>query len=170
SALPPARGARFDPRDLRDERLAIGDALSPLVTLKAQLEARPAVPLFRVELTGPAAARPDRLRTAALDDYDGALFTSDAEYRRAGHPLAGAPALGDRPAPGARVRVRVSLLGLRGPFLPAAGRPVALGGDVAGDRLGFDARSGTLVTARTDLTRLRYDVVGAVGPPPAAPR
>jgi transglutaminase-like putative cysteine protease len=165
-ALPPARGARFDPRDLRGERLQIDDALSPLVRLKSQLKAEPPAALFRVELGGGATgARPDRMRTAALDHYDGALFTSAGEYRRAGHELAGDPALGGATAPGARIRQRVTVLGLDGPFLPTAGRPVALEGDVAAAGFGFDATTGNLVTDRSRLSGLRYAVVSAVPVP-----
>jgi transglutaminase-like putative cysteine protease len=163
-ALPPSGRDRFDPRDLRDKRLQIDDALSPLVELKSQLKADPPAALFRVRLKGGSGTRPDRVRTGALEAYDGALFTSDGEYRRAGHVLAGDPALGGR-SPGSRVRMRITILGLRGPFLPAPGRPLRVDGDLAGDRIGFDSDAGTLVSARTDLSGVSYEITSAMSVP-----
>jgi hypothetical protein len=124
-ALPPARGDRLDPRDLRDQRLEIDDALSPLVVLKSQLKADPSRPLFRITVDAGDAPTPDRVRTAALDAYDGALWTTTGDYRRAGHELPGDAALGDA-SPGRTVRQSVTILDLEGPFLPAMGRPVRI--------------------------------------------
>ncbi len=162
-ALPPARGDRLDPRDLRGERLQIDDALSPLVLLKSQLKAEPPQPLFRItiEVGGDA---PDRVRTAALDTYDGALWTTTGDYRRAGSELPGDAVLGHLP-PGARVRQSITILGLEGPFLPAAGRPFRLDGDLDEAVMGFDPTAGTLVSARTHLRGLSYDVESAVVAP-----
>ncbi len=166
-ALPPARGDRLDPRDLRDERVQIDDALSPLVLLKSQLKAEPPQPLFRIELDGAFEAggdAPDRMRTAALDAYDGALWTTTGDYRRSGSQLPGDPVLGHAP-PGARVRQQITILGLEGPFLPAAGRPLRLDGDLDEAGMGFDAAAGTLVSARTHLRGLSYEVESAVVAP-----
>jgi hypothetical protein len=102
-ALPPARGDRLDPRDLRDQRLEIDDVFSPLVVLKSQLKADPSRPLFRITVDAGDAPTPDRVRTAALDAYDGALWTTTGDYRRAGHELPGDAALSaSTPAPTAR--------------------------------------------------------------------
>jgi hypothetical protein len=73
-ALPPARGDRMDPRDLRDQRLEIDDALSPLVVLKSQLKAdrhgpcsaSPSTPATRPPRIG-CGPRPRRLRRSAVD-------------------------------------------------------------------------------------------------------
>jgi hypothetical protein len=163
-ALPPARGDRLDPRDLRGERLQIDDALSPLVLLKSQLKADSPQPLFRISIEDADGAAPDRVRTAALDAYDGALWTTTGDYRRAGSELPGDAVLGHVP-PGARVRQRITILGLEGPFLPAAGRPLRLDGDLDQAVMGFDATAGTLVSARTHLRGLSYDVESAVVAP-----
>jgi hypothetical protein len=64
-ALPPARGDRLDPRDLRDQRLEIDDVFSPLVVLKSQLKADPSRPRFRITVDAGDAPTPDRVRTAA---------------------------------------------------------------------------------------------------------
>jgi transglutaminase-like putative cysteine protease len=162
-ALPPARGDRLDPRDLRDERFQIDDALSPLVLLKSQLKAEPPQPLFRISIEAGGDA-PDRVRTAALDAYDGALWTTTGDYRRAGSELPGDAVLGHVP-PGARVRQSITILGLEGPFLPAAGRPLRLDGDLDEAVMGFDATAGTLVSARTHLRGLSYALESAVVAP-----
>jgi len=163
-ALPPARGDRLDPRDLRGERLQIDDALSPLVLLKSQLKAEPPQPLFRITIAVADGEAPDRVRTAALDAFDGALWTTTGDYRRAGSELPGDAVLGHVP-PGAAVRQSITILGLEGPFLPAAGRPLRLHGDLDEAVMGFDATAGTLVSARTHLRGLSYEVDSAVVAP-----
>jgi len=164
-ALPPARGERLDPRDLRGERLQIDDALSPLVLLKSQLKADSPQPLFRIRLDLTSGGDgPDRVRTAALDTYDGALWTTTGDYRRAGSELPGDAVLGQLP-PGARVHQSITILGLEGPFLPAAGRPLRLDGDLDDADVGFDATAGTLVSARTHLRGLSYEAESAVVAP-----
>ncbi len=173
AALPPGRDDRFDPRDLRHERLEIGDVLSPLVAVKAQLKSTPPQELFRVELEIDGGPAPDRMRVAALDAYDGALWTATGDYLRAGHDLPGDPAGGpgdDAPggaggrdrAPVAEVRQTVTLLGLDGPFLPAAGRAVAVDAGEDAAATGFDAASGNLVTTRTDRRGTSYVVISEV--------
>ncbi|HET6954841.1 MAG TPA: DUF3488 and transglutaminase-like domain-containing protein, partial [Acidimicrobiales bacterium] len=161
AALPPGRGDRFDPRDLRGERFEVDDALSPLVRLKAQLKADPPRELFRIEVDAGDGPRPDRVRTAALDAYDGTLWTATGDYRRAGHELPPDPLAGA----GTVVRQRVTITGLDGPFLPAIGRPVELAADLDSAAVGFDAAAGTLVSARTDLAGVTYEVVSTVALP-----
>ncbi len=163
-ALPPTRGDRLDPRDLRDERLEIDDALSPLVVLKSQLKADPPRALFRITVDAGDGTAPDRVRTAALDAYDGALWTTTGDYRRAGHELPGDAALGDA-SPGREVRQSVTILDLEGPFLPAMGRPVTLDADADEALAGFDPVAGTLVSARTSLRGLHYEVTSVVAAP-----
>jgi hypothetical protein len=156
--IPLADGDRFDPRDLRDQRIEIDDTISPLGALKRQLGAASPRDLFRVEVDSlPPGV--DRVRTAVLDAYDGALWTSTAEYRRAGDDLPGDP-LGLGPGASPRpVRMTVTVDGLAGPFLPTLGRPVAL--DAAG--AGFDSAGGTLVHPDGDLEGYRYEVRSDVG-------
>jgi transglutaminase-like putative cysteine protease len=151
AALPIATGEhRFDPRRLRDQQLEVDDTLSPLVQLKAQLETKPPVELFTVTLEAPTRGAPvDRLRTAALDTYDGALWTTNDRFIVTGRTLPVGQPLRGRVVP---VTQRVSVDRLAGPFLPAAGRPAAM---TARD-FGFDPDSGVLVTSRTRLRGYRY--------------
>ncbi len=161
AVLPLARGDRFDPRDLRDVPLDVDDTLNPLVALKSQISSQTPADLFTVRVDGlPAGV--DRIRVATLDAYDGAQWTSTSEYRRAGATLPPDPLLAGTPAPTTAVRQHVTIAGLRGPFLPAIGRPV----EVEADDVGFDATSGTLVSGARSLAGTSYDVVGEVGPLP----
>jgi hypothetical protein len=155
--LVPARRDRVDPRELRHERLSIDDTLSPLVRLKAQLRAERPDELFRVEVDGPLDGV-DRVRTAALESYDGALWSSAGEYLRAGGELtADGPAISEGRVE--RLRLTVTLAGLEGPFLPTVGRPVTL--DTT-EEVGFDSASGNLVASRRRLAGVRYQVEGDV--------
>jgi hypothetical protein len=160
SAALPVGADRLDPRDLRHERLTVDDALSPLVTLKAQLNAEGPAELFRLRLDG-APAGVDRVRVAALDAYDGALWTATGEYRWAGTEVGPAPTgtdAGDA-AHTVRVRQEVEVLGLEGPFLPALGRPVSLGG---ADDLAVDPAAGVLVAPSGHGRGTSYEVVSDV--------
>jgi transglutaminase TgpA-like protein len=87
-ALPVAAGTdRFDPRSITPQRFAVEDTLTPLVGLKSQLREKPARNLFTVRVTDGGGTTLDRVRTAALDDYDGALWTSADSFLVAGHTL-----------------------------------------------------------------------------------
>src|SRR5262249_8866564 len=66
---------RFDLRDVVPQQLKIEESLSPLSRLKAEL-LRPEANLFTVKMSG-ATDGVDRIRLAALDKYDGAVWTSD---------------------------------------------------------------------------------------------
>ena len=154
------QGDRFDPRDFRDVRLDIDDALSPLVELKSQLSAPSPDEMFTLEVDGlPEGV--DRIRVAALDAYDGAHWTTTAEYRLAGDELPPDPLLVGDPQPTATVHEQVKLSGLDGPFLPVIGRPVSV--DAGGAQVGFDPASGTLVRTNTSPRVTTYDVVSQVG-------
>lgn len=143
---------RFDPRDLRAERLDVRTTLSPLVLVRNQLEAKPEQALFTVTFDGRAPT--DRVRVAALEQYDGALWTGPSEHLLAGSVLPAGKLGGEQPA---LVSQRVQIQRLRGPFLPAAGRPVR----VRGTEVGFNADAGTLVTTQP-LRDYRYEVVSTV--------
>jgi transglutaminase-like putative cysteine protease len=153
--VPVASGtARFDPRTVAPQEFQVEDTLTPLVGLKSQLREQPSRTLFTVQVSGPATI--DRVRTAALDRYDGALWTSDDSFLVAGRTLPADPNL-DRPQ---LVHARVSIEDLTGPYLPVVGWPVQVGAS----GLGFSARSGVLVTHGPDVHGLSYDLVGAVAP------
>ena len=157
--VPLASGDRFDPRELRDVRLDIDESLSPLVEIKSQLGAERPGELFTLDVDGlPAGV--DRVRVAALDAYDGAQWTTTAEYRLAGAELPADPLWEGRPQPVVAVRQRITVTGLEGPFLPVIGRPSDV---AAGAGLAYDAGSGTLVRTGSTTPTLRYEVVGEVG-------
>jgi hypothetical protein len=94
------------------------------------------------------------MRTAALDDYDGALWTSGDNFLVAGHTLPVDPNL-EHPR---RVAARVEVQDLAGPYLPVLGWPVKV--DATG--LGFSAGSGVLVGPGANLRGTNYDLVGEV--------
>ncbi|TWP52510.1 DUF4129 domain-containing protein [Lentzea tibetensis] len=158
--LPLASGQhRFDPRDVLAPPITSTDTLTPLATLKSQLIEDPPRTLFTVRIDRDAADGVDRVRTAALDVFDGTTWTSADTYRVAGSHLSVDPAL-TRSRP---VTARVELQELSGPHLPVLGWPsrLAAGGDSAG-RLGFDPSSGVVVSATPSLYGLSYDLTGEV--------
>jgi transglutaminase-like putative cysteine protease len=151
--VPVATGQdRFDLRDVVPVNLDIGDSISPLVTLKAQLRA-PAQDLFTVRIGG-ADAGIDRIRTVALDQYDGALWSSRDEFLLAGHTL---PPNADIVDPG-QVSLRVTISGLAGPYLPEVGLPVT----VAATRIGYSPDSGTLATDAPSVAGMSYQLTADV--------
>jgi transglutaminase-like putative cysteine protease len=152
--VPLATGAdRFDPRTAVPLRFDTGDTLTPLVTLKSQLRQQPARPLFTVRVQDAAGIPLDRVRTAALDRFDGAVWTSDDRYLVAGRTLAPDPSLTES----RRARIHVEIEGLPGPYLPVVGWPVQVGAT----GVGFSDTSGVLVS-NGSLPGLRYDLVGEV--------
>ena len=156
--VPVSTGAnRFDPRTVVPIPLNIDDGLTPLVTLKSQLRQQPPQTLFTVRFQpGASALKIDRIRTAALDQFDGALWTSDDTYLVSGHSLAGNPTV----AHPSRTTVHVDIAALAGPYLPTVGWPVGV--DRSG--LGFSHDSGILVTDATTLTGLAYDETAELRP------
>jgi transglutaminase-like putative cysteine protease len=160
--VPVAAGTgRFDPRTVTPQQYEVEDTLTPLVGLKAQLKEKPTRSLFTVRFEDQPTTV-DRVRTAALDTFDGALWTSGDTFRSAGHILPADPNL-EHPQ---LVRAHVSLLDLTGPYLPVVGWPVQVGAT----GLGFSASSGVLVTHGADTHGISYDMVGAVAPDDAGLR
>ena len=160
AAVAPA-GERFDPRELRDARVEIDDALSPLATLKGQLGADEPADLFTVRLDG-APEGLDRVRVAALDQYDGALWTASGDYRLTDGPVESQPHVGGDG--GTRVRARVTVEGLDGPFVPVVGFPTSVSGAGAGGgaTVAVDASTGVVVSTRARSERIRVDVEARV--------
>ncbi|MFD9891350.1 transglutaminaseTgpA domain-containing protein [Amycolatopsis sp. NPDC059027] len=158
--LPLATGEhRFDPRVFWPPPRQQAETLSPLVTLKSQLREEPPRRLFTIRV-GDGGAGIDRVRVAALDDFDGVLWTCSDRFLTAGHQLPGVP--GETRTH--RVSAHITVDELRGPFLPVLGRPARLAGQAvdAGDfSIGTD--SGVLVTNREFPRGLGYDLTGAIG-------
>lgn len=149
--------ARFDPRHLLRSHSRVVDTVTPLALVRGQLQEMPRRSLFTVEqLSGPPL---DRVRTAALDAYDGSFWTSDDRFLRAGHRLASASGR----AASARVELRVDIAGLDQPYLPAAGFPERITAD---GQVQFCAVSGVLTSVADRPSKLHYDLVAVV---PALP-
>ncbi|GGU32225.1 transglutaminase TgpA family protein [Lentzea flava] len=150
---------RFDPRDLLAPPVASTDALTPLSQLKKQLNESPPRPLFTVRMTLDGTMPVDRVRTAALDTFDGTTWTATDTYRVAGSHLTVDPALQHRKP----VTARIELQGLAGPYLPVVGWPSRLDGpgETRG-RFGFDPRSGVVVSTGPISPGFTYDVTGEV--------
>jgi hypothetical protein len=157
-ALPVAKGThRFDPREVVPLRYNINDTLTPLVTLKSQLRENPPRKLFTVQVEGGSTGDAmDRVRTAALDSFDGAVWTSDDSFLVAGHTLPADPSLTNPH----QTRVHIDITSLDGPYLPVIGWPVST--DLSG--AGFSRTSGVLASNQPSLGGMKYDLVGEVRP------
>lgn len=151
---------RFDVRDLLAPPVTSTDTLTPLARLKSQLNDQPARELFTVRLDVESYTQVDRIRTAALDVFDGTTWTSEDTYRVAGSHLTGDAAL----TRGKQVKAHIELQGLAGPHLPVIGWPSRLEAS-GGNRglLGFDPNSGVLISTAPKLQGLSYDVTGEIG-------
>ncbi len=157
-ALPLGRH-RFDPRDVLAPPVASTDVVSPLSQLKSQLKVDPPRTLFTLEFEPGSPTRIDRVRTAALDVFDGTTWTSSDTYRVAGSHLTADPGLlRSRP-----VTARIELKALTGPHLPVIGWPSRLvaDGDAEG-RFGFDPGSGVVVSTTPGPQSLSYRVTGEI--------
>lgn len=158
-ALPLASGEhRFDPRDLVSPPVTSTDTLTPLSQLKSQLTEVPPRMLFTVRIQSGPAELVDRVRTAALDDFDGTTWTAANTYRVAGSHLTADPAQ----TLGKPVTARIEVMEVPGPHLPVIGWPSRL--SAAGaveERFGFDSGSGVVVRTKPE-PGLGYDVTGEV--------
>lgn len=148
---------RFDPRDLKPPPLRPSDTTTPLSGIKRQLLQEDQGRLFTVRLTGESATA-DRIRTTALEQFDGAVWTSADEFMLAGHELTPDPE-GDGARP---VSAEVVVDQLTGPYLPVIGWPAEI--NIASDAaVGFCNASGVLMSA-SPLTGLNYRFDAALSP------
>ena len=159
SALPIADGSRrFDPRELKRQEFRLAESLTPLARIKPQLETAPPVKLFTVRASQRGGSYPlDRVRVAALDSFDGALWTQSRDFVVAGSTLPEGQPL-RRPV--VTVDLDVDVTRLPDPFLPVVGRAVR----VAASDIAFDPRNGTLASTHSAVTGYRYRVTGQVRP------
>ena len=142
-----------DPRDLRPDDITPQAIINPLTEFKAVRNLNPPVGALAIDLPGEENfALLERLPVAVLDAYDGAGWRSTARYQRRGSDL-------DNPNADNSTDVTQSIvLGeIRGPWLPAAQRPVRI--DL--EEVLFDSETGTLV-AGDDILVDRYTVVSRV--------
>lgn len=156
SALPLADGsARVDPRTLYVPPVDVVTGLSPLVELQPQLAASE-TDLYVVRVDGADDVPVDRIRVAALDRFDGALWTQDGEFVLAGTQL---PHVTTYAAGADPVRLEVEVLSNRSRFLPTVGEPTSLTDVDAA----VDVTSGTLVrTGNDEETPLSYRLTALV--------
>lgn len=162
SALPMADEENdFDPRTLREIEVDERVAVSPLSALKADLTLDPPQTLFRIETAGLSdALQIPRIRLVVLDRYDGATWTSSAEYTSVGEVL---PEPVEEPnVEYQQVRQRYTIDGLDGFFLPTAGQPVTVE-TTDGLEVQYDYDSGSLLTDEPDLDGVTYEVVSEIG-------
>ncbi|NUT52913.1 MAG: transglutaminase domain-containing protein [Saccharothrix sp.] len=104
--------------------------------------------------------RIDRVRTAALDTYDGTTWTSSDTYRVAGRNLTVDPELRHSKT----VTAHIELKELSGPYLPVIGWPSRLTSAGGGrGRFGYNPASGVVVDTGSPAQGLSYDVTGEVG-------
>lgn len=149
--------SRADPRSLVHPHVQLADQLSPIVQVKPQLVSPQNAALFRVRVESPGSlAGVDRIRIAALDQFNGSLWSESREFLVAGSTLDRASVLKE---PRQTISLDVHVLGsVPEPFLPVVGQPT----HVHGDHLAFDPSTGTLVSTLKDLGGFSYSVEGEV--------
>ena len=153
--LPIADGSdRIDPRTLRDQPFRLTETLSPLGQVRPQL-GPPRIELFTVTVTNESGGgfRPDRVRIAALDQFDGALWTGTRDFQISGSSL---PDAEDLEEPVQRIRLDVDVKRLLQPFVPVVGEPLLL----SGEGFAFDRATATAVRTTPVTEPFRYQTVG----------
>jgi hypothetical protein len=160
--LSPLMAQRIDPREFDPPTVQVNQAVTPLATIRSQLEQRPARLVATVTISGPGAASVNFIRLTALEDYDGAAWTTSDRFLLAGRVLAGDPLL--RQA--LPVTARVSLAAGAGPYLPEVGWPTAISWQhpAAGQETGFDQDAGTLVAQGLAAAGGTYTLTAGVRP------
>lgn len=161
--LPIADGQeRADPRALIMPDLQVVAGLSPLVEVRPQLSDPTPQTLFEVTVPAEQQNPITHVRIAALDSFDGALWSQTREYEQAGSTL---PESAVSLAGAHDVVLGVRVMHYRNAFLPVVGVPIATSGVDAA----VEPESGTLVSIAalegTPLPDLRYEVTAAVVPP-----
>ncbi|MFG1943082.1 transglutaminaseTgpA domain-containing protein [Nonomuraea sp. NPDC048826] len=131
------------------------DSVSPLDRVSAWLQI-PDRELFTVK-----AEKPLNWRLAVLDRYDGVRWTSGARFQ----PTGGRVPEGEWTGAGETVRQQITFQDLPGTWLPAAERPVEVGGV---DGLAADPASGSLLAAREPGAGFGYQVTSRVARPSRA--
>jgi transglutaminase-like putative cysteine protease len=157
--LPVADGSdRADPRALIERRFQLSTLLTPLALVKPQLETDPPTELFTVQVTKrDGNVKIDRVRVAALDSFDGAVWSQSRDFVVTGSTL---PEGSPLEPPVVTVDLDVDVAQLPNPFLPVVGQPV----QVAADEVAFDPLGGTLVSTRPAVAGYRYRVTAQVRP------
>ncbi|OAA18393.1 protein of unknown function (DUF4129) [Frankia sp. EI5c] len=154
--------ARFDPREHRQPPVDTSALLDPLAQVQVELRTDPPRSLFTAHVSSSTGQLPvDRLRIAALGDFDGAGWRDDGGFVRAGNTL---------PQDGPAVTAATTELGLDvtlddwdDPLLPAAGVPVGL----RGLAVSVQAESGAIAAAAIPRTGEGYRLRAEIAAPGA---
>jgi transglutaminase-like putative cysteine protease len=170
ATLVPAGGARYDPREHWHRPVDDVAVLSPLVQVRGQLATTPPRTLFTVRIAAGTGRLPvDRIRVAALGDFDGAAWQDDGQFVRVERAL---PAPADQVSvtvAQTAVRADVTVTGLDGVLLPSLGRPTALRVRARpGAGAAYQPASGTLATLGAVPDGYRYELASYVAIPTEA--
>ncbi|HET6703818.1 transglutaminaseTgpA domain-containing protein [Amycolatopsis sp.] len=144
-AVHPTGRPAYSLRDDEPAPVPAASVASPLDDIAARLRT-PAAPVFRYTAPEPVDAWP----VAVFDDFDGANWRTDTDFRRVGREIAPGPEVS---APVSRKSARVEVTGLTGPWLPSQTWPASVEGVPAL----VDEHRGTLVAERS-AAGARYTV------------
>ena len=164
AAAIPATALRssFDPRTLRSQDVEVQTRVSPLAGVYRELT-EPSRPLFQMEIGRLSdSLQVPRVRVATLDRFDGATWSSSAEYARVGAvlPFTKSGQISQR-----EVTQKYTIDKLNGPWLPAADRPTRVQTGEEAVELGFDREAGTLIAGTSDLSGLTYQITSQISLP-----
>lgn len=153
---------RWDPRADFDPLVERHDLLSPLAMVKALVNDDGDTPhlSIRFDAGAPVGSQDLRIRVAALDEFDGALWQSDAQFIRVTRDLAPTP---DAPvgAAGQGVRARIELSDdYPFQYLPTLGAPQR----IDGPSLGHDPASETLLHDGVTAAGQSYVLTSTLSP------
>jgi len=125
--------------------------LSPLVDLRGRLLHPNPNPVFTV-----ASTQPEYWRETALDSFNGTDWNALSTYHSVGNSLGGGstPTVG-----GQRIEQDFSIAQLNAPWLPAAYRPINVGG-IKG--ITYDPQSGSLISEKNTLAGVTYHVTSLI--------
>ncbi len=151
----PDRYDPFDPRDLRSESVDLSRAVNPIFEVRSNVLLDPPRPVVEFALADPAeAGLVDRVAIIALEEYDGALWSSAGTF---GQAASGSDAGYGISVPVVEVEHSVTLVDLASPWLPTARNPIEVSsGDV------LFAESEGVIVRDDDFALDTYDVVSLV--------
>jgi hypothetical protein len=145
---------RFDLREKYRRPINLSTAVTPFAQVDAAINSPDQTPVFTVQFTGASSGlKIDRIPVALLDQYDGSVWGTNAEFTLAGRDLPPGPVV-DAKSVAIRQTYKIAP-GYPTAFLPTLERPQKL----SGTGLGFDRQSGMLVSATGGPTSLMYSVV-----------
>ena len=132
-------------------------ALSPLVSLKSRLESLSDAEMFTV-----AADSAAYWRLTALENFDGAQWTSEGAVHGAGQKLS--TAFPNRTGANTLLDQEFTIGALSSIWLPAAYQPIGVSDGNGGDAkdIRYDRKAGSLTTSKASAAGLRYGVRSAL--------